>query len=445
MAHGARRLKEKLCNTPHLISPSSFDSVISYLENREESFDVKADSDYETVGVLSFNEDTGVGVIEINGPLTYKSTGMEMYCGGTSYTSILESMNELVEEGAHTVVLSVDSGGGEAYSMTQTSSELRRLADEAGIKLIAYVDGMAASAAYGLSVSAHEIIVNPDAEVGSIGVVVRLINDSKALEQAGYERSFVYAGDSKVPFADDGSFRKEFIQDIQYKVDVMYENFTGYVSEMRNLPVEKIKATQANTFMAKDAVELGLADKIMTRLEFFDYLATVAEEQTKGGNGNMLQKLFSTKKENAEMANMEALQAQLVEAQEKLASVSAEFEQKLAEMSSEFENKLQTVIADKEKAESALAQSVKEAADKKVADRKAQIAAVIGDIKAEEMIAVVAGMDDASFDVVLKSMGVAVEKSTDTDMFKEVGVSGKQETSVEEDLTVKALKKHFKF
>lgn len=433
MAHSALRIKEKLCNTPHLISPTSFDSIVAYLDKRE-SAGIKTESDGETMGgVFSMNEDTGVAFIEVVGPLTYKPTGMEMFCGGTSYTAVLEAMHEAIEENAHTVVLSTDSGGGEAYSMIQTSSELRRLADEANIKLITYVDGMAASAAYGLAVAAHEIIVNPDAEVGSIGVVVRLINDSKALEMEGYERSFVYAGANKIPYAEDGSFRREFIDDIQYKVDALYEQFTGYVAEMRGLDLTRVKSTQAATFMADDAIKLGLANKKMTRLEFFDYLADLTDERLVTG-GKMLPKLFSMstkQKENAEMAQLEALQAQMTELQEALASKSAEFETKVAEMSAGYETKLSALAADltkaleeKAKAE-AVAEGVKKAAEQaKAGKRMDSIKAVVGDAKADALFAAVGGLEDAAFEAVLASFDVANKVQAESQMFTEAGVAG---------------------
>ena len=56
---------------------------------------------------------------------------------------------------------------------------------------------MSASASYGLLSVCHTIIANPDAQVGSIGVVISLMNNSGALEQAGLKRQFVTAGASK--------------------------------------------------------------------------------------------------------------------------------------------------------------------------------------------------------------------------------------------------------
>lgn len=420
MAHSALRIKEKLCNTPHLISPASFDTILSYIDSREFSNE-KMDNGGEVDEASYSYSENGVGFIEINGALTYKPTGMEMLCGGTSYMSILEAMHELVEEECHTVVLSIDSGGGEAYSMIQTATELRQLADAEGIKLLAYVDGMAASAAYGLACSAHEIILNPDAEAGSIGVVVRLMNDSKHLEQEGFERSFVYAGNNKIPYAADGSFRKEFLDDIQYRVDAMYEQFTGFVAEYRNMSLESVVATQASVFMAKDAVSLGLADSIKTREQFFNYLADISEEQKYNG-GTMLPKLFNMsnkQKEKAEMADYATLQAQLAEfetAQIAMAEKVAAYEASLTDLTAKVEavtqerDAVKAILQQKQDDEAA---AQKAAAEAKQQARLDALKEAVGDVEAEAAFDDIKELSDEAFSRTVARMAAAVDKTNE--------------------------------
>lgn len=436
MAHAAMRVREKLLNTPHLITQKSFDSILSYLDSRDDAVDVKEIPQLNSDGGdrINYNNDTGVGFINIDGALTYRPTGMEMLCGGTSYTSVLEQMQELVNMGASVVVLSVDSGGGEAYGMMETARMLRRIADENSVKLLTYVDGVSASAAYGLSVAAHEVIVNPDAEVGSVGVVVRLMNDSKALEKEGIERTFIYAGENKIPFAADGSFRSEFLKDIQDKVDMLYSKFTNFVSEMRNIPLEDVVGTQAAVVSAEESLSIGFADKIMTREEFFTYLADTVEKKTKGGL--MLSRFYktNTQKVSAEMTKEVELQAQLSEVQERLAAsdvMVAELEAKVAELSAGFETervalvaKYEEQIAAKQAELDALLKAQVEAVTQ---ERKAKLEAVVGTAKAGEIFEVVKDMSQEQFDVIVGSLKTSVEVESRNEMFSEVGKSGEKE------------------
>lgn len=448
MAHSALRIKEKLCNTPHLISPVSFDTILSYIDSREFSNE-KMDNGSEVDEASYSYSENGVGFIEINGALTYKPTGMEMLCGGTSYMSILEAMHELVEEECHTVVLSIDSGGGEAYSMIQTATELRQLADAEGIKLLAYVDGMAASAAYGLACSAHEIILNPDAEAGSIGVVVRLMNDSKHLEQEGFERSFVYAGNNKIPYAADGSFRKEFLDDIQYRVDAMYEQFTGFVAEYRNMSLESVVATQASVFMAKDAVSLGLADSIKTREQFFNYLADISEEQKYNG-GTMLPKLFNMsnkQKEKAEMADYATLQAQLAEfetAQIAMAEKVAAYEASLTDLTAKVEavtqerDAVKAILQQKQDDEAA---AQKAAAEAKQQARLDALKEAVGDVEAEAAFDDIKELSDEAFSRTVARMAAAVDKTNE--VLGDKGFTVEQKTEEEVNPTLRILQEKF--
>ena len=309
MAHALYRIKSKLVNTPHLIDSTAFEAVMEYVNKRcEDQVDVSPELSVESPSRYLYNEDSQTGVLYVDGPLTAKPTMFQALCGGTSYEGLKEDFEALAASGAKTVAMLVDSPGGEAHSMMDTADYLRKIADDNGIKIIAFVDGLSASAGYGLSVIADEIIATKDSELGSVGVLIRLMNDSKALEKEGYERTFISAGSEKIPFSADGSFRKEFLEDLQYKVDVLYGEFTSHVAKYRNMSVEAVIGTQAKTFLAGDAVELGLADKIMSQEAFYSYLAETAQKETTMTN-RMFK--FKSKEETTDMTQLADLQAQL--------------------------------------------------------------------------------------------------------------------------------------
>lgn len=444
MAHELKLLTRKLNNTPHLIDPVSFQGIVDYLTDRnigEMAIDSKSKQKEERY--LNYNSDTKVGTISVEGPITYKSTGWEALCGGCSYESVVEQFNSMVDMGAKTVILWTDSGGGEAYGMMETGRYLRKRADESGIKILTYVDGLSASACYGLSCIADEVIANPNAEVGSIGVVVRLINDSKALEQKGYERTFVYAGGNKVPFTDEGEFREEFLADIQSKVDALYEEFTAYVSEMRDIPVDQVKSTEAKVFMAKDSVSLGLVDKLMSHEEFMDYQAEFSKKEN-----NMLSKtnLFGFSKDNAgevEMKQLEELQAQHSELEAKFNEQGVELQaqvEKVASLSAELsqvQEKLKAVVEEKQALQAAAEQQ-------KVNARKEAIKAVEADVeKQAALFEATSTLSDAAFETVVSSMKAKDEKLEESDLFVQKSKQMEVEEPKEENATAVLLKQKY--
>ena len=432
MAHALYRIKSKLVNTPHLIDSTAFEAVMEYVNKRcEDQVDVSPELSVESPSRYLYNEDSQTGVLYVDGPLTAKPTMFQALCGGTSYEGLKEDFEALAASGAKTVAMLVDSPGGEAHSMMDTADYLRKIADDNGIKIIAFVDGLSASAGYGLSVIADEIIATKDSELGSVGVLIRLMNDSKALEKEGYERTFISAGSEKIPFSADGSFRKEFLEDLQYKVDVLYGEFTSHVAKYRNMSVEAVIGTQAKTFLAGDAVELGLADKIMSQEAFYSYLAETAQKETTMTN-RMFK--FKSKEETTDMTQLADLQAQLQVKDAELSALAEKMEA-FASMEGLFAE-AQAALAAKEVELSAAIEKVQametQAKEAKELARKDKLSAVMAADKVEAVSASLSALDDAAFDVVLGSYAAQAKAVESSEMFNELGDAGAEAPAVVE-------------
>lgn len=274
MNHSLFRLTQKVYNTPHLITQEAFNVILDYLDYRNsEKFKMSEWDDEALTAEEEKPYADGLGVLRVDGSLTYKP--VMTLCGeaGTSYTSLVSTVEEMAAEGVRTIVMEVTSGGGEASHVFQACEDIRAICDSHNIKLIGYADTMAASAAYALISICDEVIANPSASLGSIGCVVALMDTSKAYEQAGLKRIFITSGANKVPFAKDGSFKKEFLEEIQADVDRLNDEFAAHVSKFTSLDVETIKNFEAGMFHAEEAVEKGLANAVMTNKQFAQYVA----------------------------------------------------------------------------------------------------------------------------------------------------------------------------
>lgn len=272
MNHSLLRLRAKVHNVPHLITPEAFNVILDYLDYRaSDSFILKAEAPAEKY--VAAPTSNGVGVLRIDGSLTYKP--VMTVCGeaGTSYTSLVEQVEEMADASVKTIVMEVTSGGGEASHVFQACEDIRAICDEHGINLIGYADTVAASAAYALISICDEVIANPSACLGSIGCVVALLDTSKAMEQAGLKRIFVTSGESKVPFAEDGSFKQEFLDEIQADVNRLNTEFAAHVSKYTGISAEDIMGFEAKVFDAEEAVTRGLANRVMTNKQFAAYVA----------------------------------------------------------------------------------------------------------------------------------------------------------------------------
>lgn len=424
MAHSLVRIKQKLVNTPHLIEQESFNSIMEYVNSRiEGNAEILAPEASASVEYRHrYVEESKTGVMHITGPLTYRTSGWEALCGGTSYEMLKEQMEYFVSVGAKTVSMMVDSGGGEAHGMMDSANYIRQLANDNDIKIIAYVDGMSASAAYGISCIADEIVMSSDSQVGSIGVLIQLINDSKALEKAGYERTFITAGKDKVPFAKDGSFTPAFMERLQEQVDSLYEGFTSHVATHRSLDVSAVKDTEANVFMADEAIALGLADKVMTVEEFYEYVADVAQTNIEGTDMDLKSAFkLRTKEDTAEMAQLDELKAALETEQAARAAADSALAAQATQMK-EAADAIAALTAELGVFKEAQAAAAKAAADALVAARTAALAEVVPTAKVETYLTNMASLDEGAFTFMVGQLKAV--KDARAEEFKAVGEEG---------------------
>lgn len=440
-AHSLPLIKKSLMNTPLLIEEASFNAILDYINSREAGTaelqtpvtDVKMGDD----AYFGYVPESKTGVMHVSGPLTYRTTGWEAWCGGTSYEMLKEQMEYFVASGAKTVAMMVDSGGGQAHGMMDSARYIRKLADENDIRIIAYVDGMSASAAYGISAVAHEIVASVDSMVGSIGVLIQLMNNSKQLEKAGIERTFITAGEDKVPFDKDGAFTQAFKDGLQEQVDALYEGFTAHVADYRPMELSAVKGTEANVFMTDKALQLGLIDKVMTFEEFQEYLAVEAQRVIEDKNVDLkgAMKLFN-KGDAAEMAKLEEMQAQLDSQGAELATALAAGETLAAELTGAQETiaKL-TAQLDGFKVEREAAE--KAAAEAKLESRKAALAEVMPADEVETKLSAYASFDDNTFAFMVSELGAA--KKARAEAMTPVGEAGAEEQEVVEGPTANIL------
>ena len=272
------RLTNMAYDTPHLITTNSLEKLLSYLDIRNSASlmrldDMPMEDDSEEEDDEEIIDDC-VAYICVDGAITYKPVvGMCGEVKGTSYKGLLESVENAIEQGAKIIVMDFCTPGGMASHAFEYSDEIRRLCDESSIELIGYVDEMACSAGYLLACPCDEVIANKDAVIGSIGAVVALTDVSEAMTKAGIKRIYITSGDAKVPYAEDGSFKKDFIDKIQVEVDMLNERFVQHVNKYTGISVDTLKGLEAESFNAEEALKLGLINKIMTNSEFATYLA----------------------------------------------------------------------------------------------------------------------------------------------------------------------------
>lgn len=319
-------LSRSILGVPQLCSESLFSTISEVLENRElRQQSLNTESIVEAVPSLLSEKlkNLGFGVLSVSGVLTAKPHPYKALCGLTDYQSLVSEMEAYAKSGKKTVVMVLESDGGEAYGVFSAAKRIRKLADEHNIKLIGYVDGNCCSAAYALGSVCHELISHDESfSIGSIGVVIKLLNDSKKLENEGYSRTFIFAGNNKIPFAQDGSFKQSFLDDLQESVNSTYQNFVEHAATYREgMSVDDVKNTQAKVYNAEKALKIKLVDKLMTQEQFLNYLQnpTSKQQSTQASvkSNSLLETIRNKKSAPKVKTQVEAVEEELTYEQEK--------------------------------------------------------------------------------------------------------------------------------
>lgn len=191
----------------------------------------------------------------------------------------------LSEQAPDAVVLCVDSPGGVVSGLNETVRAIQQLKKQSGIRTIAYVNEMSASAAYALSCAADAIYCPESAIVGSIGVISTMISQARKNKEDGYDVRLLTSGARK----SDGHLHAPITSDAvaaeMDRVNKLARAFFALAGDSRGLTPEKLRSYQAAIYLGPDAVKRGLADRVMS----WDQLLTTASTPAKksrsaGGN-----------------------------------------------------------------------------------------------------------------------------------------------------------------
>ena len=205
----------------------------------------------------------GVAYIPVRGSLINRSTSS--YSWMTGYKGITQRVAAAVADpDVRAVVFDVDSYGGEAAGCFECAAEVRQMLRDSGKPSMAVVDSNAYSAGYALAIAADQVAVIPSGGAGSIGVVTMHVDFSKAMDDYGVKYTLIYSGAHKVDGNPYESLPDDVRASIQARVDGKREAFVAHVAAMRGMDPDKVRATEARSYDAAEALSLGLIDAVMT-------------------------------------------------------------------------------------------------------------------------------------------------------------------------------------
>jgi protease-4 len=200
-----------------------------------------------------------VAVVVASGDIT-EGTGGPGMVGGISTSNMIRAARE--DNQVKAVVLRINSPGGSAYGSELIRRELE-LTRNAGKPVVVSMGDVAASGGYWISMSADEVIADPNTVTGSIGVFAILPTADKVVDKLGIHTAGVtttWLADAYNPLRP---LDPRFGQVIQSAINHIYDEFTTKAAIARRTTPEKIDAVgQGRVWTGAQAKERGLVDRI---------------------------------------------------------------------------------------------------------------------------------------------------------------------------------------
>ena len=206
-----------------------------------------------------------VAVLPVYGVIAPRMNMMTDISGGTSAELLGAQLDAALDDPAiGAIVLDLDTPGGAVDGVPELAAKI--LAGRDRKPITAAVNYLAASAGYWLASQCSEIVMSPSAQAGSIGVFTVHFDESGAMEDAGVKATIIKSGKYKAegnPYEALSAEAREYIQE---RIDGIYNDFVTAVAKGRGVGVASVRSDygQGRTLTAKQAVQVGMADRVGT-------------------------------------------------------------------------------------------------------------------------------------------------------------------------------------
>lgn len=203
-----------------------------------------------------------VAVVRVEGAIAHRAVaGLCAYVDG--YDAIAARLELALESDADGVLLVVDSPGGDVAGLEAGVERMRAAVEASGKRVVAYVDELAASAAYLIAAAVADEIVMPEAAVvGSIGCIGAIVDLTEQQKMDGATWTVVRAPAGKaenMPYAPIADLARERLT---AAVEASSGRFVAAVAEARKVSAKDVRKLDGALLRGSEAVQRGLADHV---------------------------------------------------------------------------------------------------------------------------------------------------------------------------------------
>ncbi len=214
-----------------------------------------------------------IAVIDISGPIMYsESNGFGS--SGVNANDIIPMLEQIKKDKIKGIFLRINSPGGTASASQAIYEKIMFLKKNSNIKVVSFMQDIAASGAYYIASASDVIYANPSTLTGSIGVIMQIPNYTDLQNKIGYQTNTIKSG----KFKDIGNSSRKMTDDektlLQNLINDTYNEFAKAVAKGRKLSIEKVKQLgDGRIYTGNQANDNKLIDKLGSESDAINELA----------------------------------------------------------------------------------------------------------------------------------------------------------------------------
>lgn len=275
------RAFELAASQPWLMLPGALDNLLTIADRMGDPAALETRTGMRLDNSRTVSVRNGVAIIPVVGPV-FRYANLFTEISGATSTQVLATdlQTALDDPKISAIILNIDSPGGVAAGINELADQIHAARDRK--RIVAYIGGTGASAAYWIASAANEIVIDETALAGSIGVVVEaVVGGEEASGRKRYQIVSRNAPNKRVDLSTEEGRAK-----VGETVDAMGDVFVAKVA--RNLGVEPERVPEMGDFgglrVGAAAVESGLAHRLGSLETLITELAKPAANQPRKYN-----------------------------------------------------------------------------------------------------------------------------------------------------------------
>ena len=376
----------QLHKQPWLITPEAFGVIYSAAQS---FFKEGVPTTLRTESKL-LSVEGGIGTVALRGPMMRNPDVIDqLVFGATDTEEVLAAVHEASErEDVQAILLDIDSPGGSVNGTPELAAAVAAASKSKAV--YAFSAGQMCSAAYWVASQCDAVYATPSARVGSIGVILPVVDSSEAFAQAGLKMEVFAAGKFKSAGTPGTSLTDEQKDWLQSEVEEIAADFRSAVlARGRKIPDE---AMEGQTFSGRRAMRLNMAGMVDGRAQVIARLRELHVREVDTAAQAMDTTILETELAEAKTSlakltdEAKAQDSLLSEATEQITSLTAKSEalsQELTAVSAEREQLASDLATARQTIESVSSlnkdlESREQDLEKRAAERAAQIVAETG-------------------------------------------------------------------